>query len=126
MQDRSLEYQQGFQQKIDQKLAHYQNQVQLDLRGKAFTLVLLDPMEDTCIPIACQNPENVEQNIVKESFQTMSFAQTHNNEGVRQLLNKHTSTAEASFLLAKQLEPHLAVIKSNLCMYPQQRSEPNG
>lgn len=101
---------------MDQKLKLYQQKTQLDLRGKALALVLLDPSKNDLIAINCTNPENLKNDAYSQGFQAISFAQNHNNDGVKHILQKNISTAETAFHLAFQLDPNLPSVATNTCI----------
>ena len=98
---------------IDAKLQQYKKNLHLDLSGKLIALLPLHPNKPKLIPVVSKTPI-LDYPSKKMRFETISFAQTQNNDGAKHVLSNHLANAKTSFQLALELDPLFPVSKLNL------------
>jgi len=92
-----------------------QDHISIDLRGlgigglsgKSFG-------HDNFVSFTIDNPENNPKFNKNKNWQTISFAHSHNNDGVTHFLQGNYKAAEQAFRLSLQMDPNLSISYNNL------------
>jgi len=95
---------------------HYKKQSFNNLQGLTVTGVLSLGEEITVSPIGILNMESERAYSKKAPQQTMSFAHTHNNQGVDYVFQQNLKTAEDEFNIAIQMDPYLTSAFTNAAL----------
>lgn len=92
-----------------------QDHISIDLRGLGIGGLSGKPFgHDNFISFTIDNPENNPKFSKQKNWQTISFAHSHNNDGVTHFLQGNYKASEQAFRLSLQMDPNLSISYNNL------------